>query len=60
LRPRRAPSAGDRRFGRGADLLANPDQLAFVFAAADPDPNLRLLDRLLVAAEREAIRPWSS
>ncbi len=36
-------------------LLANPDQVAFVFAAADPDPNLRMLDRLLVAAEREAV-----
>jgi ribosome biogenesis GTPase len=36
-------------------LLANPDQLAFVFAAAEPEPNLRLLDRLLVAAERESI-----
>lgn len=36
-------------------LLANPDQVAFVFAAADPDPNLRLLDRLLVAAEREQL-----
>jgi ribosome biogenesis GTPase len=53
---RRAPSGGsERRFGREQILLANPDQLAFVFAAADPDPNLRLLDRLLVAAEREAI-----
>jgi len=53
---RRAPSGGsDRRFAREQVLLANPDQLAFVFAAAEPDPNLRLLDRLLVAAEREAI-----
>ena len=53
---RRAPSGGGaRRFGREQVLLANPDQLAFVFAAAEPDPNLRLLDRLLVVAEREAI-----
>jgi len=36
-------------------LLANPDQLGFVFAAAEPEPNLRLLDRLLVVAERENI-----
>ncbi len=34
-------------------LVANPDQAAFVFACADPDPNFRLLDRLLVVAERE-------
>jgi ribosome biogenesis GTPase len=52
---RRAPSASDRRAGREQILLANPDQLAFVFAAAEPEPNLRLLDRLLVAAERERL-----
>lgn len=53
---RRAPAGGsDRRHGREQVLLANPDQVAFVFAAAEPEPNLRLLDRLLVAAEREAI-----
>ncbi len=34
-------------------LVANPDQAAFIFACADPDPNFRLLDRLLVVAERE-------
>lgn len=41
--------------GREAEqiLVANPDQAAFVFACADPDPNFRLLDRLLVVAERE-------
>jgi ribosome biogenesis GTPase len=32
-------------------LIANPDQAVFVFACADPDPNFRLLDRLLVMAE---------
>ncbi len=53
----RAAPAGrpDRKGRREQVLLANPDQLAFVFAAAEPDPNLRLLDRLLVAAERERI-----
>ncbi|HKY84119.1 MAG TPA: ribosome small subunit-dependent GTPase A [Anaerolineales bacterium] len=45
----------DRKGRREQVLLANPDQLAFVFAAAEPDPNLRLLDRLLVVAERERI-----
>ncbi|HMK07859.1 MAG TPA: ribosome small subunit-dependent GTPase A [Anaerolineales bacterium] len=51
---RRAPAGGsDRRFEREQVLLANPDQVAFIFAAAEPEPNLALLDRLLVAAERE-------
>jgi ribosome biogenesis GTPase len=36
-------------------LVANPDQAVFVFACADPDPNFRMLDRLLVVAEKEAI-----
>lgn len=36
-------------------LIANPDQAVFVFACADPDPNFRLLDRLLVMAESEQI-----
>jgi len=52
---RRAPSGRpDRRGQRQQVLLANPDQLAFVFAA-EPEPNLRLLDRLLVVAEAERI-----
>jgi len=36
-------------------LVANPDQVVFVFACADPDPNFRMLDRLLVGTEREEI-----
>ena len=36
-------------------LVANPDQVVIVFACADPDPNFRLLDRILVMAEREEI-----
>ncbi|MBX7235989.1 MAG: ribosome small subunit-dependent GTPase A [Caldilineales bacterium] len=32
-------------------ILANPDELMIVFAAAQPEPHLRLLDRFLVAAE---------
>lgn len=36
-------------------LIANPDQVVFVLACAQPEPNLRLLDRLLVGAERQAI-----
>jgi ribosome biogenesis GTPase len=36
-------------------LVANPDQAVFVFSCAEPDPNFRMLDRLLVVAEREEI-----
>lgn len=32
-------------------ILANPDQALVVFAAANPDPHLRMLDRFLVIAE---------
>jgi len=38
-------------------LLANPDQVIFVFACAEPDPHLRMLDRFLVVAEKQAIPP---
>lgn len=36
-------------------IVANPDQAVFVFSCADPEPNFRMLDRLLVVAEREAL-----
>jgi ribosome biogenesis GTPase len=36
-------------------LLANPDQAVFVFACANPQPHLRMLDRFLVIAEKEGI-----
>jgi ribosome biogenesis GTPase len=36
-------------------LLANADQAVFVFACADPDPKLRMLDRFLVIAEKQHI-----
>ncbi|MCO6452518.1 MAG: ribosome small subunit-dependent GTPase A [Caldilineales bacterium] len=32
-------------------ILANPDEVMVVFAAAQPEPHLRMLDRFLVAAE---------
>lgn len=32
-------------------ILANPDQALVVFAAANPEPHLRMLDRFLVIAE---------
>lgn len=37
-------------------LLANPDQTVFVFACADPDPSVRMLDRFLVIAEKQKIK----
>jgi ribosome biogenesis GTPase len=36
-------------------LLANPDQVVFVFACAYPAPHLRMLDRFLVIAEKQCI-----
>ena len=36
-------------------LLANLDQAVFVFACANPDPKLRMLDRFLVVAEKQRI-----
>jgi ribosome biogenesis GTPase len=38
-------------------MLANPDQIMLVFACTRPEPNLRLLDRFLVIAEKEGIPP---
>jgi ribosome biogenesis GTPase / thiamine phosphate phosphatase len=36
-------------------LLANPDQMLMVFACADPEPHLRMLDRFLVICEKQGI-----
>jgi ribosome biogenesis GTPase / thiamine phosphate phosphatase len=36
-------------------LLANPDQIVAVFACAQPEPSLRMLDRFLVIAEKQAV-----
>ena len=36
-------------------IIANPDQLVFVFACAEPEPRLGMLDRFLVIAERQDI-----
>jgi ribosome biogenesis GTPase len=38
-------------------LLANPDQVLFVFACAHPSPHLRMLDRFLVVAEKQGVTP---
>jgi ribosome biogenesis GTPase / thiamine phosphate phosphatase len=44
------------RLARGREdveqvILANPDQMVAVFAVADPEPHLRMLDRFLLLAE---------
>jgi ribosome biogenesis GTPase len=36
-------------------LLANPDQAVFVFACANPDPHLKMLDRYLVISEKQKV-----
>jgi ribosome biogenesis GTPase len=36
-------------------ILANPDQALVVFAAAQPEPHLRMLDRFLVITERNEL-----
>lgn len=38
-------------------LLANPDQVVYVFACARPAPHLRMLDRFLVIAEKQHLPP---
>lgn len=37
--------------------VANVDQALLVFAGHDPEPDLTLLDRMLIAAETQGIRP---
>jgi ribosome biogenesis GTPase / thiamine phosphate phosphatase len=54
---RRAPSAAGRSGLRADDsaaeqiIVANPDQVVLMFACAQPEPHLRMLDRYLVTIE---------
>ena len=50
---RRAPGKAPRPKA----IVANVDQVLIVFAAANPDPHLRMLDRFLVIAESSDIAP---
>jgi ribosome biogenesis GTPase / thiamine phosphate phosphatase len=50
---RREPGS---RFGERV-LAANVDQVVIVLAAAQPEPNLRMLDRFLVIAEANELQP---
>ncbi|HWV24830.1 MAG TPA: ribosome small subunit-dependent GTPase A [Thermomicrobiales bacterium] len=36
-------------------IVANPDQVMFVFAIADPEPHVRMLDRFLILAEMQGL-----
>ncbi|MDA0245845.1 MAG: ribosome small subunit-dependent GTPase A [Chloroflexi bacterium] len=51
---RTRPSGNNRQVTSDQEqvLVANPDQVIFVFAIRNPEPSLRKLDRLLVMAER--------
>lgn len=56
---RQKPPAEGRRAeklpDRGQVIIANPDQVVFVFACAQPAPRLKMLDRFLIIAERAHI-----
>jgi ribosome biogenesis GTPase / thiamine phosphate phosphatase len=54
---RTRPSGNNRQLSSDREqvLVANPDQVIFVFALRNPQPNLRKLDRLLVMAERHEL-----
>jgi ribosome biogenesis GTPase len=54
-RTRPAPTARNTLLDREQVLVANPDQVVFVFSIKDPEPSLRKLDRLLVITERQDI-----
>jgi ribosome biogenesis GTPase / thiamine phosphate phosphatase len=43
---------------RPKPIVANVDQVMIVFAAARPEPHLRMLDRFLVLAESSELQPW--
>jgi ribosome biogenesis GTPase len=46
---------GEGQPDREQVIIANADQALFVFAAAQPPPNLKMLDRFLVAGEKSDI-----
>jgi ribosome biogenesis GTPase len=46
---------GDQLPDREKVIIANPDQVVFVFACAEPAPRLKMLDRFLVIAEKTGI-----
>jgi ribosome biogenesis GTPase len=57
--PRRSKLSRAAPGRRGVEqvIIANADQLVLVFAVRNPAPHLRLLDRLLIAAEAGGLTP---
>jgi ribosome biogenesis GTPase / thiamine phosphate phosphatase len=51
---RREPGSGQRR---SQPVAANVDQVILVTSARDPDPNPRMMDRILVIAEANGLPP---
>ncbi len=57
VEPRKHSLVRTARNTRDTDqvILANPDQVLFVFALHDPEPHLRMLDRFLILAELQQL-----
>jgi ribosome biogenesis GTPase / thiamine phosphate phosphatase len=57
VEPRRSVFARTARNTRDTEqvILANPDQVLIVFAAREPEPHLRMLDRFIILAERQQL-----
>ncbi|HEU0164067.1 MAG TPA: ribosome small subunit-dependent GTPase A [Thermomicrobiales bacterium] len=60
VEPRSRALVRTARHTRDTDqvILANPDQVLFVFATKDPTPHPRMLDRFLILAELQRIPVW--
>lgn len=57
VEPRRSVFSRTARNTRDTEqvILANPDQVVLVFAAREPEPHLRMLDRFIILAERQEL-----
>jgi ribosome biogenesis GTPase len=57
VEPRHSVFARTARNTRDVEqvILANPDQVLLVFAAREPEPHLRMLDRFIILAERQEL-----
>lgn len=57
VEPRRSVFGRTARNTRDTEqvILANPDQVLIVFAAREPEPHLRMLDRFIILAERREL-----
>ena len=55
VEPRRSVFSRTARNTRDTEqvILANPDQVLIVFAAREPEPHLRMLDRFIILGERQ-------